>query len=57
MSDQEDPMRTTVKPVRQWTTMDGKSARKSNIEKWLFGVVLLWAVVRGWKRMRHIRHE
>jgi len=45
MSDQEDPMRTTVKPVRQWTTMDGKSARKSNIEKWLFGVVLLWAAV------------
>ena len=45
MSYQEDPMRTTVKPVHQWTTMDGKSARKSNIEKWLFGVVLLWAAV------------
>jgi len=45
MSDQEDPMRTTVKPVHQWTTMDGKSARKSNIEKWLFWVVLLWAAV------------
>lgn len=45
MSDQEDPMRTTVKPVHQWTTMDGKSARKSNIEKWLFWAMFLWPVV------------
>ena len=45
MSDQEDPMRTTVKPVHQWTTMDGKSARKSNIEKWLFWTMFLWPVV------------
>jgi len=45
MNDQEDPMRTTVKPVHQWTTMDGKSARKSNIEKWLFWAMFLWPVV------------
>lgn len=45
MSDQEDPMRTTVKPVHQWTTMDGKSARKSNIEKWLFWAMFLWPVI------------
>jgi len=45
MSDQEDPMRTTVKPVHQWMTMDGKSPRKSNIEKWLFGAMFLWPVV------------
>ena len=44
MSDQEDPMRTTVKPVHQWTTMDGKSARKPNIEKWLFWAMFLWPV-------------
>jgi len=47
VSDQEDPMRTTVKPVHQWTTMDGKSPRKSNIEKWLFGAMFLWPVVLG----------
>ena len=45
MSDQEDPMRTTVKPVHQWTTMDGKNARKPNIEKWLFGAMFLWPVI------------
>ena len=45
MSDQEDPMRTTVKPVHQWTTMDGKSARKSNIEKWLFWAMFVWPVI------------
>ena len=45
MSDQEDSMRTTVKPVHQWTTMDGKNARKPNIEKWLFGAMLLWPVI------------
>jgi len=45
MSNQEDPMRTTVKPVHQWTTMDGKSERKSNIEKWLFWAMFLWPVI------------
>jgi len=45
VSDQEDPMRTTVKQVHQWTTMDGKNARKPNIEKWLFGAMFLWPVV------------
>lgn len=45
MSDQEDPMRTSVKPVHQWTTMDGKSTRKSNIEKWLFWAMFLWPVI------------
>jgi hypothetical protein len=45
VSDQEDPMRTTVKQVHQWTTMDGKSARKSNIEKCLFWAMFLWPVI------------
>src|SRR5450759_3019813 len=45
MSDQEDPMRTTVKPVHQWTTSDSESPRKSNIEKWLFWTMFLWPVV------------
>ena len=45
MSDQEDPMRTTVKPVHQWTTMDGKNARRRNIEKWLFLAMFVWPVI------------
>ena len=44
MSDQEDPMRTTVKPVHQWTPVDGENPRKSRIEKWLFGILLLWPI-------------
>lgn len=45
MSDQEDPMRTTVKPVHQWTTTDGENPRRRKIEKWLFGAMFLWPVI------------
>jgi hypothetical protein len=45
MSDQEDPMRTTVKPVYQWTTPDSENPRRRKIEKWLFGAMFLWPVV------------
>jgi hypothetical protein len=44
MNNQEDPMRTTVKPVHQWTTTDGQKPRRSNVEKWLFGILLLWPI-------------
>jgi len=44
MSDQEDPMRTTIKPVHQWTPADGESPQKPGTEKWLFGMLLLWPI-------------
>jgi len=45
MGDQEDPMRTTVKPVHQWTTPDSENPRKWKIEKWLFGAMFLWPII------------
>jgi hypothetical protein len=45
MSDQEDPMRTTVKPVHQWTTFDNESPRRRMIERWLFGAMFLWPAI------------
>ncbi|MFZ2414100.1 MAG: hypothetical protein WAW16_07770 [Candidatus Cryosericum sp.] len=45
MSDQEDPMRTIVKPVHQWTTTDGENPRRRNIEKWLFLAMFVWPVI------------
>ena len=44
MSDQEDPMRTTVKPVHPWTTPDSENPRRRKIERWLFGAMFLWPV-------------
>jgi len=37
-------MRTAVKQVHQWTTLDRESPRRRNIEKWLFGAMFLWPV-------------
>jgi nitrate reductase NapE component len=45
MSDQEDPMRTAVKQVHQWTTLDSESPRRRNIEKWLFLAMFVWPVI------------
>jgi hypothetical protein len=45
MSDQEDPMRTTVKPVHEWTTFDSENPRRRKIEKWLFGAMFLWPAI------------
>jgi len=45
MNKQKDPMRTTVKPVHQWTTLDSESPRRRNIEKWLFGAMFLWPAI------------
>jgi len=45
MSDQEDPMRTTVKPVHPWTTAEGDNPRKPSTRKWLFWAMLLWPVI------------
>ena len=45
MSDQEDPMRTTVKPVHPWTTADGENPRKRKMEKWLFAAMFSWPVI------------
>jgi hypothetical protein len=45
MSDQEDPMRTTVKPVPEWTTFDSENPRRRKTEKWLFGAMFLWPVI------------
>ena len=44
MTDQEDPMRTTIKPVHQWTPADGENPQKPRIAKWLFGILLLWPI-------------
>ncbi len=38
-------MRTTVKPVRQWTPADGENPRRRKIEKWLFGAMFLWPAI------------
>jgi len=57
MSDQEDPMRTTVKPVHQWTTMDGKSAIRSPVV-WLDGLLGILSAIylivpqRAWGWMK-----
>jgi hypothetical protein len=45
MSDQEDPMRTTVKPVHPWTTADGENPRKRKMEKWLLAAMFSWPVI------------
>lgn len=45
MSDQEEPMRTTVKPVHEWTSPDGENPRRRKIGKWLFGAMFLWPVI------------
>jgi hypothetical protein len=45
MSDQEDPMRTTVKPVHPWTTADSENPRKRKMEKWLFAAMFSWPVI------------
>ena len=45
MSDQEDPMRTTIKPVHQWTTPDGENPRRRKIERWLFLAMFAWLFV------------
>ena len=47
MNNQEDPMRTTVKPVHQWINMEGEDLQRRKIEKWLFGAMFLWPVVLG----------
>jgi len=44
MNDQEDPMRTTIKPVHQWKPADAENPQKHRIEKWLFGTLLLWPI-------------
>ena len=44
MSNQKDPMRTTVKPVHPWTTPDSENPRRRKIERWLFGAMFLWPV-------------
>lgn len=38
-------MRTTVKPVHPWTTMDNENSRRTRIERWLFGAMFLWPVI------------
>jgi len=45
MNNQEDPMRTAVKQVHQWTTLDSDSPRRRNIEKWLFLAMFVWPVI------------
>lgn len=45
VSDQEDPMRTTIKPVHPWTTTDGENPRKRKMEKWLFAAMFSWPVI------------
>ena len=38
-------MRTTVKPVHQWTTPDGENPRRRKIEKWLFAAMFVWPAI------------
>ena len=38
-------MRTAVKQVHQWTTLDSDSPRRRNIEKWLFLAMFVWPVI------------
>jgi hypothetical protein len=38
-------MRTTTKPVHQWTTFDNESPRRRKTEKWLFGAMFLWPAI------------
>jgi len=45
MNNQEDPMRTTVKPVHQWINMEGEDLQRRKIEKWLFGAMFSWPVI------------
>ena len=44
VSSQENCLRTTIKPTHQWNTEDGQKPRRSNVEKWLFGILLLWPI-------------
>ncbi len=39
---QKDCPRTAIKPTHQWNSEDGQKPRRSNVEKWLFGILLLW---------------
>jgi len=45
MNNQEDPMRTAVKQVHQWTTAEVENQRRSSIQKWLFWAMFLWPVI------------
>ncbi len=45
VNSQEDCLRTAIKPTHQWYTEDGQKPRRSNVEKWLFGILLLWPIV------------
>ena len=38
-------MRTTPKPVHQWTTAEVENQRRSSIQKWLFWAMFVWPVI------------
>jgi hypothetical protein len=44
MSNQEDCLRNTTRPVHPWTPADGENPQKPRIEKWLFGMLLAWPI-------------
>jgi hypothetical protein len=45
MSNQEDPMRTTIKPVQQWTTTDSENLRSPKIGGTLGSILVLLGVL------------
>ncbi len=44
MSNQEDCLRNTTRPVHPWTPADGENPQGPRIEKWLFGMLLAWPI-------------